>query len=100
MLGLGPENGGLVLTIGKYVRPSGASIDRHDSPGAESSAGIAPDPGLEMIVEGEEYDAWSAETNSRDQSIQLEPQDLPPPHPDRVLERAVELLSATLANRP
>lgn len=93
-----PDGGGLVLTTSKLLRASGVALDRHD-PGAADSAGIAPDPGLEVSLSSEEYEAWRAEAELRDLPFVLEPSDLVTPATDRVLARAVELLSAKVEPR-
>lgn len=92
MLPLSEGRGGLILTTGLFERPSGKTIDRHDTPEAASHAGVVPDPGFEIIVEGEEYDAWRKEAELRDGAGILEESDFPPSRPDRVLLRALEVL--------
>jgi|CXWL01.1.fsa_nt_gi carboxyl-terminal processing protease len=92
MFALGEGEGGLILTTGRFERPSGRAVDRHDSPVAPEQAGVAPDPGLEMIVEGEEYDAWRAATELLDSPAVLVGADVPHVE-DRVLVRAIEILS-------
>ncbi len=94
-----PGGGGLVLTTSKLLRSSGTALDRHDRAGAADSAGIAPDPGLEVVLSQAEYEAWRAEADLRDQPFVLEPSDVAAPAADRVLARAVEVLAAEISRR-
>jgi carboxyl-terminal processing protease len=96
-LALSEGRGGLILTTGTFQRPSGKSVDRHDTPDKPELAGVAPDAGMEVVVEGEEYDAWWEDANLRDSPAILEASDLPDAPPDRVLARAVEVLEAAMA---
>lgn len=92
MLALGEGKGGLVLTTARFVRPSGQSVDRHDSPEAPDRAGVVPDPGFEVAVEGEEYAAWLAAAELLDSAAVLVGADVPQVE-DRMLTRALETLS-------
>lgn len=77
---------GLVLTTGRFQRPSGVSVDRHDGDGA--TAGVEPDETL--VVAGAEYDAWAEHAALLDSPVVFD--DGPAP-PDRVLERARAILA-------
>ena len=94
MFSLAEGDGGLILTTGLFERPSGKAIDRHDTADAPDQAGVWPDPGFEVVVEGEEFDAWWKEAEMRDGGAILEESDLPPPRPDRMLLRALEALDS------
>ncbi len=85
---LGEHQGGLKITVASFQRPSGTTLDRHEAPAGSTDPGVAPDPGLEVVVEGEEYDAWFADFILLDSPIA-------PAHgpaKDRLLDRAVGVL--------
>lgn len=85
--------GGLILTTGLHVRPSGTSFDRHvDSP---DLAGVGPDPGLEVVVEGAEREEWSSRAFLRDAPIAFD-ETTGGTGPDRMLERGAEVLRQRL----
>ena len=91
-IALGPGLGGLILTTGVFERPSGRAVDRHDViAGGESAAGISPDPGLELVVTGAEFETWSADAALRDSPVILEPETEATRPPDRALELALTL---------
>lgn len=82
--------GGLILTTGLHVRPSGTSFDRYvDSPDV---AGVGPDPGLEVAVEGAEREAWSSRAFLRDAPIAFD-EETGGTGPDRMLEIGVKVLA-------
>jgi carboxyl-terminal processing protease len=89
---LGEGRGGVILSTGTHVRPSGISIDRHDVSAAAEAAGVAPDPGLELVVEGEEYERWAGQALIWDLPLIVGDAELGARAPDRMLDRAVDLL--------
>lgn len=81
--------GGLVLTTGLHVRPSGTSFDRFaDGP---DLAGVAPDPGLEVVLEDAEREEWAHRAFLRDAPIAFDVES-GGAGADRMLERGVEVL--------
>ncbi len=85
--------GGLILTTGLHVRPDGTAFDRHaDGPDV---AGIAPDPGMEVVVEGAEREEWSSRAFLLDAPIAFD-EATGGSGPDRMLERGVEVLRERL----
>lgn len=91
-LPLGDGMGGLILTTGIFQRPSGKIVDRHDAAATSDLPGISPDPGMELIVEGEEYEAWEKDASFRDSPVISSESEVPSRTPDRVLDRAVQLI--------
>lgn len=106
-IALGPGLGGLILTTGVFERPSGRAVDRHDVPAGDradggapgNSPGISPDSGLELIVEGAEYEAWSADAALRDGPVVLDAAAEAARPPDRSLELALTLFEERPADR-
>lgn len=92
---LGEGMGGLILTTGKFQRPSGKIVDRHDAEKTSDLPGIAPDPGMELIVGEEEYKAWEKDASFRDSPVIAGESEVPSRVPDRVLDRAVQLIRET-----
>lgn len=90
---LGEGQGGLILSTGRHLRPFGVAADRNDPPPANAAAGVAPDPGLEVVIEGEEYDRWSEAIDLRASPVVLDDSDLAGAPPDRALQLATELLA-------
>jgi len=88
--------GGVVLSTGTFQRPSGKTIDKHDAK-TPNEAGIAPDPGMEIVLEAKESEAWAAETSRLDGPVILTPEEQIPKVPDRVLTRALEVLDTAIA---
>lgn len=87
--------GALRLTTAAFVRPSGKHVDNHYAKQKGEEGGVAPDAGMELKVEGEEYDKWWKSTWMRDAPFLLS--EAESAHaPDRVLDRAVEVLAAEL----
>lgn len=95
MIPLGEGRGGVVLSTGRFVRPSGAAVDRHDAPDA---AGVAPDPGMEVALAPAEQEAWQDEAAARDSFVEFHA--AAGSLPDPVLERGLSVLESLLANRP
>lgn len=100
---LGEEMGALTLTTSAYAGPSAKNFDTHyakhlaEKAGAqkleEVKGGVAPNAGMEILLTKEEYEAWSEDANLLDGSLILVDSDLKNP-PDRVLDRAIEVLTA------
>ena len=89
--------GGLILTTGLHLRPDGTSFDRHaDGPDV---AGVAPDPGMEVVVGGAEREEWSNRAFLRDAPIAFDGMTGGTAR-DRVLERGVEVLRRHLRHAP
>lgn len=84
--------GGLVLSTGRHVRPAGIAADRNDPPAEAMQAGVAPDPGLEFVVEGAERERWADAMYLRASSALVPEADLAAAGPDRMLDRAMALL--------
>ncbi len=96
---LGPGLGGMVFSTGTFQRPSGKTIDKHE-PGAKADeAGIAPDPGMEIILEKAEDEALVEEMSRLDGPYVLTAEEQTPRVRDRVLLRAVEVLDAEIEKR-
>jgi carboxyl-terminal processing protease len=93
---LGEGQGGLVLSTGTFQRPSGKTIDRHAAPGMTGEAGIAPDPGLAMILEKSENEALADEMFRLDGPFIMTAEEQVVRVPDRVLARAVEVVNAAI----
>jgi carboxyl-terminal processing protease len=93
---LGEGQGGLVLSTGTFQRPSGKTIDRHLAPGETGEAGIAPDPGLEMILEKPENEALADEMFRLDGPFIMTAEEQVVRVPDRLLARAVEVVNAAI----
>lgn len=92
------EGGGLVLTTGRFERPSGRALDRHEMASGADSAGVAPDPGLMCSITGREFDAWAEDAVFQDRPL-IPTVDDPAPPPDRMLERAVQVLVETMRRK-
>lgn len=86
------SGGGLVLTTSRLLRGDRVALDRHDPGAPPDSAGISPDPGLEVTLSPSEYEAWRSDADLRDQGVILDPTESSPQAVDRVLARAVEVL--------
>jgi carboxyl-terminal processing protease len=90
----------LKLTTSVSLRPSGVPLERH-IPGMDSErGGVWPDSGLTVTLSREEEEHWSEkafQTTLRMQVVGAAP-DSTPALPDRVLERAVEVLRAAKAH--
>jgi carboxyl-terminal processing protease len=84
--------GGLILTTGKFQRPSGKIVDRHDAEKTSDLPGISPDPGMELIVSEEEHKAWQKDASLRDSPAIATELEVPSRVPDRVLDRALQLI--------
>ena len=83
-------DGGLILTTGFHVRPSGTAFDRHaDGPDV---AGVAPDAGMEVVVEGAEREEWSSRAFLRDTPIAFD-ETTGGSGPDRMLEIGLKVLT-------
>lgn len=100
MFPLAAERGGLILSTGRHLRPAGPASDRNDPAPANANAGVAPDTGLELVVEGEEYERWSEAMDLRASGVILEDSDLADAPPDRVLALATELLTMQISTQP
>lgn len=94
MFDLGEGRGGLILTTGRHVRPSGIATDRHDPPPADASAGVSPDADLSMRLEGEALVTWRNGFDLRASPCPFTREEFAAAGPDPLLDRAVELLSA------
>lgn len=90
---LGEGEGGLVLTTGRHLRPAGVASDRHDPPPAAARAGVTPDPGWEIEIEGEELERWRKGFDLRGSPAIYSQEELAAAGPDPILDRAVELLA-------
>jgi carboxyl-terminal processing protease len=84
--------GGLILTTGMFQRPSGKIVDRHDAEKTSDLPGISPDPGMELIVSEEEVKAWEKDASFRDSPVISSESEVASKVPDRVLDRAVQLI--------
>jgi len=92
LFSLGEGKGGLRLTVSSFQRPSGQTLDRHEAPPGSAQVGVAPDPGLEVVLEGAEAEAWIAAYYSP-QPIAEAGAVAPAPMPDdRALEKALAAL--------
>ena len=89
---LGEGRGSLVLSTGTFQRPSGMTIDRHDTVDGEGQAGIAPD--IEVALDDAEQRAWSEHASLLDAAVLLTDDEQAFPVPDRGLARALEVLRA------
>lgn len=93
--------GGLILTTGLHVRPSGTSLDRFTV--GPDVAGVSPDPGLEVVVEGAEREEWSRRAFLRDAPIAFD-ETTGGTEPDRMLEVGLKALAErtrrTTSRRP
>ena len=88
----------LDLVQKNYIqRPSGKTIDKHDASASKDNAGIAPDPGMEIALEEKELEAWRTEMDRLDGPFLLTAGEQTAA-PDRVLERALEVLSGAMAH--
>jgi carboxyl-terminal processing protease len=89
-----PEGmGGVVLSTGTFQRPSGKTIDQHDAAAKKGEAGIAPDPGMELILGEEESRSWADEARRLDGPLVLTEEEQKFGVPDRVLECALDALA-------
>ncbi|MEO7793845.1 MAG: S41 family peptidase [Thermoanaerobaculia bacterium] len=93
MYSLGEGRGGLILTTALQVRPSGIATDKHDPPPANESAGVFPDPGLEMHLTDEELASWRKGLEIRASPSPFTPAEFAAAGPDPILDRAVALLT-------
>lgn len=88
-----PEGmGGVILSTGTFQRPSGKTIDKHDAAPTKGDAGIAPDPGMELILPEEESNILAREMRRLDDPVVLTEDEQKFGVPDRVLECALEAL--------
>ena len=79
---------------GQFQRPSGTTLDRYQAPAGSTASGVVPDPGLEVVVEGEAYDEWFADFIFLDSPIAP----AHAPAEDRQLDRALAVLDARLGS--
>lgn len=91
------DEGGLILTTGLHVRPSGTAFDRFAD--ATDVSGVGPDPGMEFVVEGAEREEWSSRMLLRDAPIAFD-EETGGTGPDRVLERGLEVLLGVTRKSP
>jgi carboxyl-terminal processing protease len=96
MYGLAEGQGGIKLSTGTFQRPSGKTIDRHDAKAGKGEAGIAPDPGLEMIVDEKESEAWADEANRLSGAVVMTEEEQKFRVPDRMLGCALEVLGTKM----
>jgi carboxyl-terminal processing protease len=89
---LGEGMGGMMMSTATFQRPNGQTVDMHDLPKDSPDAGIRPDPGLEVSVPEAELKSWREFNQFLDGPFLLTPEEQVAPGPDRVLDRAVELL--------
>lgn len=94
LIPLGDQRGALVLSTGTFQRPSGKTIDRNDVPAGSPDSGVAPDPGMEIVLDDKEHAAWLAHAELMDSAMLLSEEEQRPPAPDRVLARALQVLTA------
>ncbi|MCJ0824497.1 S41 family peptidase [Luteimonas sp. 50] len=87
--------GGLILSTARHVRPSGVAADRHDPPPANDNAGVSPDPGEEIALEGEDLARWREAMDLRASPTPVSAADLANAPADRALQRATGLLPST-----
>lgn len=92
MFSLAEGMGGVVLTTGTFQRPSGKTFDQHDPGVAKGEAGIAPDPGLEFMLDEKESKAWADEARRLDGAALLTAEEQKFAVPDRMLDCALEVL--------
>jgi carboxyl-terminal processing protease len=91
-----PDSGGLRLTMGAYIRPSGHPIERHTSDADSTLGGVYPDSGMSVPLTEAEYNQWEQTAVDRESAANLAG-GLACPIPvgdDRVLARAIEVLTA------
>lgn len=100
LIPLGDQRGALVLSTGTFQRPSGKTIDRNDVPAGSPDAGIAPDPGMEIVLDEKEHAVWLAHAELLDSAMLLSEEEQRPPAPDRVLARALEVLTVAPEAKP
>jgi carboxyl-terminal processing protease len=93
MFRLAEGEGGLILTRGIHVRPSGLAIDRHDAKEAPERAGVEPDPGMTIELDAEEIDRWWTATSLLDQPCFVDESEIAALAADRVLLAAQALLA-------
>jgi carboxyl-terminal processing protease len=93
-LALGPGMGGIIVSTGTFQRPSGTTIDRHDSADPESY-GLVPLPEHRLSLPEAEESAWSEAMQRLDGRFVLSPAEQE--FPDPVLDHARALLMATAA---
>ena len=89
---LGEGMGGRMISTGTFQRPNGQTVDLHDLPKDSPDAGIRPDAGLEVKLSEAELKTWREFNQFLDGPFLLTPQEQVAPAPDRVLERALDLL--------
>jgi carboxyl-terminal processing protease len=89
---LGEGMGGMMISTGTFQRPNGQTVDVHDLPKDSPDAGIRPDTGLEVNVPEAELKAWREFNQFLDGPVLLTPEEQVAPVPDRVLDKALEVL--------
>ena len=87
------SGGGLILSTGRHLRPSGIAADRHDPEPARANAGVSPDDGLEIALEGDELAQWRAGMDLRASPAIVPADALPSISADRVLMRGLAQLA-------
>jgi carboxyl-terminal processing protease len=89
---LGEGMGGMMISTGTFQRPNGQTVDMHDLPKNSPDAGIRPDAGLEVAVPEAELKAWREFNQFLDGPFLLTPEEQVAPVPDRVLDKALQVL--------
>jgi carboxyl-terminal processing protease len=89
MFPLAEGMGGLVLSTGTFQRPSGKTIDKHET-AAGAEAGVAPH--IEIALPIDERKAWDDDMSRLDGRFELTAEEQRPRTPDRVLEAALKAL--------
>jgi len=105
----------LKLTVATYWRPSGKNIHRFKNAKESDEWGVSPDPGMEVKIDGSEYEALIKQRRDRDlisSANKPRKSDAPPvrednparerptavPIPDRQLNKAMEAVKQKLAD--
>jgi carboxyl-terminal processing protease len=92
------SGGGLILSVGRHVRPSGIAADRNDPAPANANAGVAPDDGQQMAMQGDEQVQWRKAIDLRASPAIVSAQELAALGPDRILAHALTLLPNACPN--
>lgn len=95
MFDLGEGRGGLVLSTGRHLRPSGPAADRNDPEPDRQRAGVAPDPGLEVAFTEAEQERLDRALDLRASPTAVTREEVAAIDPDATLARAAALFPVT-----
>ncbi|MBL8913344.1 MAG: hypothetical protein JNM17_21785 [Archangium sp.] len=96
------DGSAVIFSTGRQVRPGPegrgtVAADRNDPAPRKDQAGVTPDPGLEVVVDEKEHERWLEDVDLRSLPAPMTDAEISGLARDRVLERAVQVLTEELA---